>query len=53
MNEGQPLIQQDGLLVEWHPDQDIDEDEYDADFEPTDVPDIALPFFLTLSTTTN
>jgi hypothetical protein len=31
-HENQPLIQASGLVVEWHPDQPIDDDEYDRDF---------------------
>jgi hypothetical protein len=33
-NEGQPLIQEHGLVVEWRPDQPLDPDEYDPDFAP-------------------
>jgi hypothetical protein len=32
--EGQPLIQECGLVVEWRPDQPIADDEYDRDFVP-------------------
>ena len=32
--EGQPLIQERGLVVEWRPDQEIDESEYDKDYDP-------------------
>lgn len=29
LNEGQPLIQEQGLVVEWRPDQPINDAEYD------------------------
>lgn len=32
LHERQPLIQQDGLVVEWRPDHPIDDDEYDRDY---------------------
>ena len=32
--ENQPLLQERGLVVEWRPDQPIDESEYDLDFNP-------------------
>jgi hypothetical protein len=35
--EGQPLIQERGLVVEWRPDHPIDDDEYDRDYEPPDT----------------
>ena len=40
----QPLLQERGLVVEWRPDQPIDPDEYDRDFDPTTPapPDDAL-----------
>jgi hypothetical protein len=38
-NEGQPLIQDQGLLVEWAPGQEIDDDEYDRDYVPVDDED--------------
>jgi hypothetical protein len=31
-NEGQPLIQERGLVVEWRPDHPVDDDEYDRDY---------------------
>ena len=34
LHEGQPLVQDTGLVVEWRPDQPIDDDEYDLDFVP-------------------
>ena len=44
-HEDQPLLQQRGLVVEWRPDQPIDESEYDIDFrppaEPADFFDVA------------
>jgi hypothetical protein len=42
--EGQPLIQDCGLVVEWRPDQPIADDEYDRDFVP---PARLLTMFLT------
>jgi hypothetical protein len=33
-HEGQPPIQGQGLLFEWGPGQPIDEDEYNADYNP-------------------
>ena len=33
-NEGQPLIQEQGLVVEWAPGQPIDDDEYDRNYVP-------------------
>ena len=33
-DQGQPTLQDSNLLVEWSPDQQIDDDEYDKDFEP-------------------
>ena len=39
LDEGQPLIQEQGLVVEWRPDHAIDEDEYDRDFYPADDTD--------------
>jgi len=41
-HEGQPLLQQSGLVVEWRPDQAIDDDVYDADFVPPDDVDVPL-----------
>ena len=36
--EGQPLLQDSNLLVEWHPNQPFDDDdEYDDDYEPSVV----------------
>jgi hypothetical protein len=32
--DGQPLIQETGLVVEWGPDHTIDESEYDLDNSP-------------------
>jgi hypothetical protein len=34
LNEGQPLLQSSGLVVEWRPDQPIDDSEYDVDYAP-------------------
>ncbi|KAI2499682.1 Reverse transcriptase (RNA-dependent DNA polymerase) [Fragilaria crotonensis] len=34
IEDGQPLIQEAGLVVEWRPDQPIDESEYDRDYVP-------------------
>ena len=40
LEEGQPLLQESGLVVEWHPDQPIDDSEYDQDYAPpADFPD--------------
>ena len=39
LHENQPLIQAGGLVVEWRPDQPIDADEYDRDFDGLPVPD--------------
>ena len=39
--DGQPLIQERGLVVEWRHNQHIDDDAYDADFFPQAVPDEA------------
>jgi hypothetical protein len=41
-HEGQPLLQDRGLVVEWRPDQPIDDDEYDHDYAPPadDPPDL-------------
>jgi len=38
LNEGQPLIQESGLVVEWRPDQPIDDSEYDQDYVHVDAP---------------
>ena len=38
-NEGQPLVQERGLVVEWRPGQDIDDDEYDRDYVPVSEQD--------------
>ena len=35
-DQGQPPLQGSNLLVEWSPDQQIDDDEYDKDFEPVE-----------------
>jgi hypothetical protein len=35
LQDGQPLIQTRGLVVEWRPDHPIDASEYDADYNPT------------------
>jgi hypothetical protein len=37
-DEGQPLIQERGLVVEWRPDHAIDDDEYDRDYDPPQDP---------------
>ena len=44
-NEGQPLIQASGLVVEWSVDQTIDDDAYDFDYDPPedDPDDDVLP----------
>ena len=34
-DQDQPALQDSNLLVEWSPDQHIDDDEYDKDYEPT------------------
>ncbi|KAI2502776.1 Reverse transcriptase (RNA-dependent DNA polymerase) [Fragilaria crotonensis] len=34
LHEKQPLIQEDGLVVEWRPNQPVDVDEYDRDYVP-------------------
>ena len=34
--QGQPLVQDSNLLAEWSPDQIVDEDEYNGDYEPED-----------------
>ncbi|KAI2490729.1 Reverse transcriptase (RNA-dependent DNA polymerase) [Fragilaria crotonensis] len=34
LHEKQPLIQEDGLVVEWRPNQPVDLDEYDRDYVP-------------------
>jgi hypothetical protein len=36
-NEGQPLLQDSGLVVEWRPDFLVDPDEYDRDYAPPDA----------------
>jgi len=36
LNENQPLIQESGLVVEWRPDQPIDDAEYDRDYVNVD-----------------
>jgi hypothetical protein len=38
-NEGQPLVQEQGLVVEWGPGQPIDDDEYDRNYVPVDDDD--------------
>ena len=52
-DKGQPLIQNSNLLVEWHPDQFFDGDEFDKDYKPDDddsdanaLPDDVKPFEL-------
>jgi hypothetical protein len=43
IRDGQPLIQERGLVVEWRPDHPIDEAEYDLDYvPPADDPDDAF-----------
>jgi hypothetical protein len=44
-NERQPLIQANGLVVEWRPNQPVDDDEYDADYHPPDDPGDDEPQF--------
>ncbi len=39
VNEGQPLIQDQGLVVEWGPNQPIDDDEYNRNYVPIDEED--------------
>ena len=34
LHDGQPLLQNSGLVVEWRPNQPIDDSEYDHDYEP-------------------
>ena len=34
LHQGQPLLQATGLVVEWRPDQPIDDSEYDLDYAP-------------------
>ena len=45
LEDDQPLIQEDGLVVEWRPDHPIPDDEYDHDFTPraNAQADVALP----------
>ena len=38
LHEQQPLLQSSGLVVEWRPDQPIDDSEYDLDFVPPPDP---------------
>lgn len=45
LNERQPLIQASGLVVEWRPNQPINDDEYDADYQPPDDPGDNEPQF--------
>jgi hypothetical protein len=40
LHEKQPLIQDSGLVVEWRPDQPINDNEYDQDFHDRPAPDI-------------
>ena len=40
--EGQPLIQASGLVVEWRHDQAVDPTIYDLDYHPDDVDDVAF-----------
>ena len=53
----QPLLQERGLVVEWRPDQPIDPDEYDRDFDPTTPAPppttFSSPPIMILSTPTN
>ena len=42
LHENQPLLQTSGLVVEWRPDQPIDDSEYDLDFVPP-APAAAVP----------
>jgi hypothetical protein len=42
--EKQPLIQESGLVIEWRPDQPIDQDEYDRDYvTPKNDPEDTFP----------
>ena len=47
VQDKQPLIQASGLVVEWRPDQPIDDDIYDVDYDPPADPDddFAAPLF--------
>jgi hypothetical protein len=36
-HEGQPLLQDHGLVVEWRPDHPVDDDEYDNDYQPPNL----------------
>ena len=47
VQDKQPLIQASGLVVEWQPDQPIDDDIYDVDYDPPDDPldDFDAPLF--------
>ena len=46
LHDGQPLIQDSGIVVEWRPDQPIDDSEYDSDYQPPNaapVDDVLAP----------
>ena len=50
LHEKQPLIQEDGLVVEWRPNQPVDVDEYDRDYvspicDDVDDPLLAADYF--------
>ena len=34
IEEGQPLLQNKNLIVEWHPKHEVDKDKYDKDYQP-------------------
>ena len=40
-DQGQPTLQDSNLLVEWSPDQQIDNDEYNKDYEPSEADEMA------------
>ncbi|KAI2510045.1 Reverse transcriptase (RNA-dependent DNA polymerase) [Fragilaria crotonensis] len=44
LHQNQPLLQSSGLVVEWRPDQTIDESEYDLDYSPTYSPTAPILF---------
>ena len=44
LHEGRPLIQERGFVVEWRPDQPLDDTIYDLDYEPPALPPAADAF---------
>jgi hypothetical protein len=42
LHENQPMQQAPGLVVEWRPDQPIDDSEYDLDYVPGDDPHVGF-----------